>query len=427
MSTIPLTQAASMNLITKVCALNLSLFLTPYALADFISDSTGKLELKNFYYNRDYRDPEATQSKREEWAQGFALQLESGFTEGTVGVGVDVLGMAGFKLDSSASRTRSGLLPVRDSGKAEDSYGEVGVTAKLRASHSTLKIGTLVMPPLPFLEKNIGSLHPQLFRGAYLHSQEVQDLKLDLGRITQVNQPNSTNYEALGVGTGTRKNIVVRGKNQSDAFDFAGGSYAFNKQITGSYYYSALDNLYTQHAAALQHTYPVAENQSLKSELRYARSTDNGNTNIDNTALGAQLSYSLGSHKWTGAYQTMQDNTGFAALRGSFSSLVNFFQYSDFANKDEKSWQLRYDYDFASLGVPGLSLFTRYASGSNVDLGPGRSDGREWERDIDVTYVFQNPTLKNVKVRVRNAMVRSNFERDIDETRLIVSYERPLW
>ena len=416
-----------MNTTINIGVLTLCSFLAPSVFADFISDSTGKLELKNFYYNRDYRDPDAMQSKREEWAQGFALQLESGFTEGTVGVGVDVLAMAGFKLDSSASRTRSGLLPVRESGKAEDSYGEVGFTAKLRASKSTLKIGTLVMPPLPFLEKNIGSLQPQLFKGGYLRSQEVQDLTLDAGRITQVNQGNSTNYEALGVGTGSRKNIVVRGKNQSNAFDFAGGSYAFTKQLTGSYYYSALDDLYTKHSATVQHTYPIAENQSLKSELRYARATNNGNSNIDNTALGALFSYSLGSHKWTGAYQTMSGNTGYASLRGSFSSLVNFFQYSDFANKDENSWQARYDYDFTALGAPGLSLFTRYASGSNVDRGPGRSDGHEWERDIDVTYAFQNPTLKNVKVRLRNARVRSNFERNVDETRLIVSYERPLW
>jgi hypothetical protein len=415
------------NVLTKICTLNICIFLAPSAFADFINDSTGKLELKNVYYNRDYRDPDATQSKREEWAQGFALQLESGFTEGTVGVGVDVLAMAGFKLDSSASRTRTGLLPVRESGKAEDSYGEIGVTAKFRASQSTLKIGTLAPPSLPILEKNLGTLQPQYFKGMYLRSQELQDLTLDVGRITHVNQGNSTNFEALGVGTGSRKNIVVRGKNQSNAFDFAGGSYAFSKHLTASYYRSALDDLYTQHAASVQHTYPVAENQSLKSELRYARSADNGNTNIDNTMWGAALSYSLGSHKWTGAYQTMAGKTGYASLRGSFSSLVNFFQYSDFANKDEKSWQARYDYDFTALGVPGLSMFTRYGSGSNVDRGPGRSDGREWERDIDVTYAFQNPTLKNVKVRLRNAVVRSNFERNVDENRLIVSYERPLW
>ncbi|NMX59622.1 OprD family porin [Pseudomonas edaphica] len=416
-----------MNVLTKVCVLNICVFLAPSALADFISDSTGKLELKNFYFNRDYREPNATQSKREEWAQGFALQIESGYTEGTVGVGVDVLAMAGFKLDSSADRTRSGLLPVRQSGKAEDSYGEAAFTAKFRASQTTLKIGALAPPALPILEKNVGRLQPQLFKGAHLRSQELKDLTLDVGRITHVNQVDSTNYEALAVATGARRNIVVRGKNQSNAFDFAGGSYAVNKQLTASYYYSTLDNLYTQHAGSLQHTYPVAEDQSLKSELRYTRSLDNGQTNIDNTAVGAMLTYAWGAHKLGGAYQTMSGNTGHAAVRGSYPTLVNFLQYSDFANKDEKSWQVRYDYDFTALGVPGLSMFTRYASGSNVDRGPGRSDGREWERDIDVSYAFQNPTLKNVKVRLRNAMMRSNFESDIDETRLIVSYEKPLW
>lgn len=33
-------------------------------------------------------------------------------------------------------------------------------------------------------------------------------------------------------------------------------------------------------------------------------------------------------------------------------------QINDFANADERSWQARYDFDFAGLGVPGLDRLT---------------------------------------------------------------------
>ncbi|MDH4566717.1 OprD family porin, partial [Pseudomonas sp. BN414] len=125
------------------------------ALAEFIKDSKASLELRNFYFNRDFHQHAAPQSKAEEWAQGFLLRYESGFTEGSIGVGLDAIGLLGVKLDSSPDRAGSGLLKRdREAPKsAQDEYGELGLTAKLRASKSTLKLGTL-MPKLPVLLAN---------------------------------------------------------------------------------------------------------------------------------------------------------------------------------------------------------------------------------------------------------------------------------
>ncbi|MDU6836318.1 MAG: OprD family outer membrane porin, partial [Bradyrhizobium sp.] len=39
-------------------------------------------------------------------------------------------------------------------------------------------------------------------------------------------------------------------------------------------------------------------------------------------------------------------------IAGSDPYLVNFIQIGDFGNVDERSWQLRYDYDFGALGLP---------------------------------------------------------------------------
>jgi hypothetical protein len=88
---------------------------------------------------------------------------------------------------------------------------------------------------------------------------------------------------------------------------------------------------------------------------------------------------------------------------------------------------LRYDYDFAALGVPGLTFMTRYLSGDNVDRGAGLSEGKTWERNTDIGYVVQSGPLKNVGIKWRNASTRSNIASDIDENRLIVSYTLPIW
>ena len=61
--------------------------------------------MRNYHFSRDGPNQ---QSKAQEWAQGFILNVKSGYTEGTVGFGMDVLGQFGFKLDSSSSRVNTG-------------------------------------------------------------------------------------------------------------------------------------------------------------------------------------------------------------------------------------------------------------------------------------------------------------------------------
>ena len=402
--------------------------LSTPAAADFIKDSKASLELRNFYFNRDFRQYNAAQSKQEEWAQGFLLRYESGYTEGLIGVGFDAIGLLGVKLDSSPDRAGSGLLKRHSDTRkgAQDEYGEMGLTAKLRTSKSTLKLGTL-LPKLPTVLANDSRLLPQTFECVQLTSLEIDGLTVDAGRLTQVNQRDSSDYEDMSITRTGAKGIISR-RVDSDSFDFASLNYKWTGNLTTGYAYGHLDNFYDQHMVNLTYILPVTTGQSLKSDLRFARSKDDGGSNVDNNAFGAMFTYSLGSHAFGLGYQAMRGNTGFAYINGTDPFLLNFVQISDFASKDERSWQARYDYNFAAIGIPGLTFMTRYLNGSNVDLGSNRPEGKEWERDTDIGYVVQGGPLKNVGVKWRNATVRStNFGNDQDENRLIISYTLPIW
>ena len=398
------------------------------ASADFISDSKAGVEMRNFYMNRDFRQANAPQSKGEEWAQGFILKMESGFTEGTVGFGVDAQGLLGIKLDSSPDRAGvTGLLPQGPTSKrAPDNYSELGVTGKVRVSKSTLKVGTL-MPKLPVLVPNDTRLLPQTFEGGQLTSMDLDNLTFNGGRLTQVSQRNSSNREDMTLMKGPRRNIVTGANATTDQFDFIGGDYKWSNGLTTGYHYAHLEDLYKQHFLTLSHTLPVAEGQSLKSDLRWSSATDDGNSNVDNRMLGAMFTYALGAHAFGLTYQKMSGDTGFANVNGADPYLVNLVQINDFANQDERSFQARYDFNFAGVGIPGLTFMTRYVKGDQVNLGAAPGDGKEWERNTDIGYVIQSGALKNVGIKWRNASYRSSFASDIDENRLIVSYSLPLW
>ncbi|TNF14763.1 MAG: outer membrane porin, OprD family, partial [Pseudomonadales bacterium] len=145
MSKTPLARAVAL------ATLGASLTLPGLAQADFIGDSKATLELRNFYMNRDLRDTTAAQqSKREEWAQGFILKAESGFTEGTVGFGLDAYAGLGLKLDSSDERAGTNLLPNGFGDEGPDEYSEATGAVKVRISKTIGKVGGL-MPKLPIV------------------------------------------------------------------------------------------------------------------------------------------------------------------------------------------------------------------------------------------------------------------------------------
>ena len=396
--------------------LGLSLIGVPSAQADFIADSKGSLEARNFYFNRDFRQ-EGARDKAEEWAQGFLLRIESGYTAGTVGFGLDALGMAGFKLDSGGGTAGTNLLPADLSGGSQDRYGELGLTAKARISNSVLKWGTLQIKD-PAVSSNDTRLLPGTFKGGLLSVQEIDRLKLTAGQLTQINFVDSTDYQDM---------TANRIGGTSDKFQFAGADYQFLPNLTAQYRYGTLENIYQQNYLGFVHTLDLGGGQALKSDVRYSRSTEDGNfRDIDNQAFGALFTYSLGGHALGLGYQRMSGDDPFPYISRSDPYLVNFVQIGDFANIDERSWQARYDYNFAALGVPGLTFMTRYISGDNVQRA-ALGEGKEWERNTDIAYVVQDGKLKGLGVKWRNASVRSNFGNDLDENRLIVSYTVALW
>lgn len=413
MSKTPLARAVAL------ATLGASLTLPSLAQADFIGDSKATLELRNFYMNRDLRDPGVAQSKREEWAQGFILKAESGFTEGTVGFGLDAYAGLGLKLDSSDERAGTGLLPNAFGNEGPDEYSELSGAVKARISKTVGKVGGL-MPKLPIVTSGDSRLLPQVFTGGMITSQEIDGLTLNGGQLRDVNQRASTDRVDI-----TATNVG----GESDRYNFAGGDYKLNGgNTTVGVWYGELEDIYDQKLYNLIHVQPIGD-WKLGANLAYFDSQDNGRKlggKLDNDLTSVNLWAGIGAHTFRVGYQKVGGDNAFPFLTETDPYIVNYIQILDFTRKDEKSWQARYDVNFASYGIPGLTAFVRYVTGDGFD-GVGGASGKEWERDVDISYIIQQGPLKNLGVRWRNAMVRSNANiGDLDENRLIVSYTIPL-
>lgn len=393
----------------------------------FIDDASASLTARNYYFSRDFSDIVGPnrQSQAEEWAQGFILNVKSGYTPGPVGFGVDAIGLLGLKLDSSPDRVNTGLLPTRESGKAADDYSRLGLAAKLRLSKTELKVGEL-QPNLPVLTYSDIRLLPPSYQGVSLVSNELAGLTLQAGHLNSTSLRNEAGDDQMLAMLG---HLPQRAAT-SDAFNYAGGDYAFNAGRTSlGAWYAQLEDIYDQRFLGLKHSEPLGA-WTLGANLGFYDSADDGQSllgEIDNQALFALLSAKHGGHTFYVGYQAMFGDDAFPRVFANVSPLGNEVPTFEFASADERSWQVRYDYDFAAMGVPGLVAGVRYIRGDNVDAqatnrGGARYEGKDWERDLDIGYVVQSGALKGLGMRVRNVTARSNYRSDIDENRLILSY-----
>jgi hypothetical protein len=382
----------------------------------FFEDAKTDLVLRNYYFNRDFRDPGAAKSKVEEWAQGFILKFNSGYTPGVVGFGLDGIAMFGVKLDSGRGTSGSELLPVHDDGRATDNYGRAGVAAKMRISATELKVGEL-LPDIPLLRYDDGRLLPQTFRGVMLDSREIAGLGLQAGQYRSVSLRNSSDMQDLSAWAAPGVT--------SDGFTYAGAEYRFNQQRTliGAWH-AQLEDIYQQSYFNLLHKQPVGD-WVLGANLGYFIDKDDGQARIgeiQSRTAYALLSASTAGHTlYLGLQKVSGDSPWMSVYGSSGRTLGNDMFNGNFSNADERSWQLRYDYNFAAMGVPGLLAMVRYGHGENATTKAG-SNGKEWERDTEVGYTFQSGSLKNLSVRVNNATNRRSFNSDFDQTRVIVSY-----
>ncbi|HHJ2083335.1 TPA: OprD family porin [Pseudomonas aeruginosa] len=382
----------------------------------FLEDAKTDLVLRNYYFNRDFRDHDAGKSLVDEWAQGFILKFSSGYTPGTVGVGLDAIGLFGVKLNSGRGTSNSELLPLHDDGRAADDYGRVGVAAKLRVSASELKIGEM-LPDIPLLRYDDRRLLPQTFRGFAVVSRELPGLALQAGRFDAVSLRNSADMQDLSAWSAPTQ--------ESDGFNYAGAEYRFNRERTQlGLWHGQLEDVYRQSYANLLHKQRVGD-WTLGANLGLFVDRDDGAARageIDSHTVYGLFSAGIGLHTFYLGLQKVGGDSGWQSVYGSSGrSMGNDMFNGNFTNADERSWQVRYDYDFVGLGWPGLIGMVRYGHGSNATTKAG-SGGKEWERDVELGYTVQSGPLARLNVRLNHASNRRSFNSDFDQTRLVVSY-----
>ncbi|MCO7632884.1 OprD family porin [Pseudomonas guariconensis] len=419
-----------------------------------VEDSQLELRNRNFYFNRDLRNgasngqgdnaarpADERKGYREEWAHGLMLGLDSGFTQGTLGLGLDAHAHLGLKLDSGAGRTGTLLLPVRHDRQRDaevaDDYSHAGAALKARWRGNELKWGEM-HTSTPVFTTADSRLLPELATGLYLRNDTLPGLLVEAGHFTAYHGFASSNDDD---SLRTRySDVAVR------SLDFLGASYSFSDTLRAKLFHARAEDNWLQYYLNLNQDLPFTPSSGLNLDLQLYRSDATGRElsgPVANTSWSLAGAWRHGPHRITLAYQQIDGDTPFDYVGGLSIDLANSVQLSDFNAPGMKSRQARYDLNLAGYGVPGLSFMTRYVTGSGASdrhWRPGQRyaggalstygqyDGAKWhELDMEVRYVVQAGPARDLSLRTRVASYRGNRQAqadlpDINEVRLIVEY-----
>ncbi|ETF06781.1 outer membrane porin, OprD family [Pseudomonas moraviensis] len=409
----------------------------------FLEDQSLKLKTRFEYMNRDYKNGAGNVSNgdgtfksgyRQDSGLSQLLTYESGFTQGTVGFGLDAMAMGSVKLDGGSGRRGNGLFANDSDGNPEKSQGKVGGAVKFRVSDTVLKYGQQFVAS-PVFATDDSRLLPEVATGTLITSKEIKGLELSAGRFTALSKQTGMGRDSIG-GLPDEDGNGGKGLTSINIF---GASYSFTDNFTGALAASDADDYFKKYYVNLNYTLPINDEQSLNFDFNgYHTKGDSrgdlvdaigdGTTGVDNNLWSLAAAYSIGAHKFTLAHQRSSgDNAYYYGVDGNSTIFVaNSIQISDFVGRDERSWQARYDLNMKTYGVPGLSFMTRYVMGDHITTN-GLGEGKENEWNAESKYVVQEGPAKDLSFRLRYAMYRSNgaysgYSSDNNDTRLIIEY-----
>ncbi|MCK5894155.1 MAG: OprD family outer membrane porin [Endozoicomonadaceae bacterium] len=424
------------------------------SLNTMMEESTIDLELRNLYFNRDYREKRTSPSPanllrqpsiQESWAQGARLNLQSGYFMDMFGF--DASWYGSFKLHGDRDEWGSGALhssntPKHPTGHDErdqrsyDKLGQIFMKAHFgdESLNGNIKAGRMFLDTA-VLNDSDSRVTPSTTEAIYADvnwneftfygfSSEKASAKTDSG----FHKYEGKSYTYSGT-TSTPGKIGDWTVNSIGTRYDASEGYGFNAQLAQAKDYMKADYLNAYYTLTLNedanvlldgHYHKIKGDGKYQEKVKHHGMMKDRDSEIFNFAAQLQLS----DLKFALSYQKVNGDKYNDSWGGSDDNGImtwNSVRYSDFYRKDEKSWMAKVDYDFSSMGLPGLSFMTLYVHGRYSE---GNKTHSEWERNTDLTYSFQEGALAGLSIKLRNATFRTHHSDNdsLDDNRLIVDY-----
>jgi hypothetical protein len=377
--------------------------------AFFWDDATVLLQPRTYYLDK--HRPGSADS--EAWAAGGALQYRSGTFRDRLRLGATAY--TSRKLYGPADKGGTLLLkPVQNSFSVlGEVYAEATLTpaTDLRLYRQSLN--------LPYVNRQDNRMVPNSFEAYSLLDSRSPRLNYIVSQITRMKPRDATSFIHMSEAAGA--------DNTDKGLTTLGARYLFSPHVDiGAINHHSWDvmNIFYAEANAARE---LAGGFAVRISAQYTSQKSMGDELIgdfDTGMYGTQLSFSYASAILTLARTSVDRDSGLRSPFGGYPGYTSIL-VEDFNRAGENAWLVGLSYDFARIGLDGLSAFSNYVRGDTPDSGSSASPD---QKELDFTFDYRPGwrLLKGLWIRARAGFVNRHHAGDIDDYRIIMNYSIPL-
>jgi hypothetical protein len=369
---------------------------------------------RSYYFNRNRFES----GRKEAFTLGGALRVRTGWL-------ADHFAIAGTLFTSQkliGKKSRDGTMLLRSGQRSYTVFGEA--YGKIRyGSHEVILYRHEI--DLPYVNRNDSRMTPNTFEGykvrgkfSFLNDGVVE---YGLGYLDKIKLRDANQFismsRAAGVD-GTDHGMFFGGLRFSprEKLNFGAINYYVEDTINiayteADYAHSFSDDLAIRMRAQFSHQRSVGGN-------------DLAGSSFDTWVLGGRMALSYRHFTLSVGFTTTDSEREIQSRFGSYPGFVSLMR-RDFNRAGEDAWQVGVAYDFARLGLDGLSAFANYAEGYGArDNETRESLPNEREFNITVDYKPKLGFLHGFWLRLRGAVVETDGTST--DLRVIFNYALPV-
>ena len=350
---------------------------------------------------------------QESFATGGSLMFHSGKWKDFFTVHTEVF--TSQKLYGDIDRDGAQLL--RDKQKEMTVLGTA--YAQLDYKQARLRLGRQEFR-MPYINRSDSRMIPHTYE-AYAMAINQEKFEAIGGYVDKMKRRNSGSFVSMSKAAG------VKG-DSNEGMAMLGGRIAINKNTTfgmlNLYTFDVFNIFYSE----LNYSIPLRENNRLKFSAQFTDQRSVGDELLSTSpfqtqAWGVEGKYVTSDAIMLLAYSSVSERANIRHPYGGYPGYISLMK-SFFNRAGEQAWMAELAYDFSKVGLEGVSMITKFASGynaENVTAGIAIPD----QQEFDITFDYYPPAgrmFSGLWFRVRGAKRWQDGLEDTHDIRVFLNY-----
>jgi hypothetical protein len=382
-------------------------------LPPFFADTRLEARFRTYYLRNDRTTPLlGDEGLTEAWAMGGSVYYRSGWLEELFQIELE--GFTSQPIYAPEDAIGSFLLAPKQEG-----YSVLGIAnARLRYKGIVLT-GFRQYLDLPYVNRNDSRMTPNTFEAITLAKPEGS-IKFSTGYSWKVKRRNSDEFRSFTDAVGV---------DEDRGFAYAGAVWDPHEYLHLGAVSGVVPDLFAGLYAELGYGREIRDGLEARFDAQFTHQWDIGEDFLaelyDATwNLGLRLSTSYAGALFRLGFSVTGSDARIVSLYGTNPSYVDLMQRT-FNRADEKAVLASISYDFANLGIDGLSTIVNFVAAFDGEVSGVRRNAREV--DVTLDYKLKQGWLESFWLRIRGSWLsEQGRNRDGTDFRLILRYDIPV-